>query len=286
MITIDLKLSENLKVVNADSAQLEQILMNLGVNARDAMADGGTLTFQTENVYLDRGYTTSMLGANPGEYILLTVSDTGHGMDKETLQHIFEPFYTTKEAGKGTGLGLAIVYGIVQNHNGYIQVDSRPGGGTTFRIYFPVLKGDGTEKGVEAKAPADAPRGKERILLVDDEKTVLDIGQDLLCQYGYETILADGGERAIEIYRKEKDRIDLVILDLIMPGMGGAETFRELQGMDPQVSALIISGYSLPDEVRELLAQGCKGFLQKPFLIPELFNAIRQAIRRDDEKRG
>ena len=264
MITIDLRLSENLKVVNADSAQLEQILMNLGVNARDAMAEGGTLTFQTENVYLDRGYTTSMLGATPGEYILLTVSDTGQGMDKETLQHLFEPFYTTKEAGKGTGLGLAIVYGIVQNHNGYIQVDSRPGGGTTFRIYFPVLKGDGAEKGAEAKAPADAPRGRERILLVDDEKTVLDIGQDLLRQYGYETILADGGEKAIEVYRREKDRIDLVILDLIMPGMGGQKCFQELLRINPEIKVIISTGASAEEQVREAFNPHPVGFVSKP----------------------
>ena len=277
MITIDLKLAENLKVVNADSAQLEQILMNLGVNARDAMADGGTLTFQTENVYLDRGYTTSMLGATPGEYILLTVSDTGHGMDKETLQHIFEPFYTTKEAGKGTGLGLAIVYGIVQNHNGYIQVDSRPGGGTTFRIYFPVLKGDGREK-AEAKVQKEAPRGKERVLLVDDEKTVLDIGQDLLRQYGYETILADGGEKAIEIYRREKDRIDLVILDLIMPGMGGQKCFQELLRINPEIKVIISTGASAEEQVREAFKPHPVGFVSKPYQLKDMLSKVREVL--------
>ncbi len=278
MITIDLRLSENLKVVNADSAQLEQILMNLGVNARDAMAEGGILTFQTENVYLDRGYTTSMLGANPGEYILLTVSDTGQGMDKETLQHLFEPFYTTKEAGKGTGLGLAIVYGIVQNHNGYIQVDSRPGGGTTFRIYFPVLKDDGALKGAEAKAPADTPRGRERILLVDDEKTVLDIGQDLLRQYGYETILADGGEKAIEIYRREKDRIDLVILDLIMPGMGGQKCFQELLRINPEIKVIISTGASAEEQVREAFKPHPVGFVSKPYQLKDMLSKVREVL--------
>jgi C4-dicarboxylate-specific signal transduction histidine kinase/ActR/RegA family two-component response regulator len=277
MITFDLKLSESLKVVNADSAQLEQILMNLGVNARDAMADGGSLTFQTENVYLDRGYATSMLGATPGEYILLTVADTGHGMDKETLQHIFEPFYTTKEAGKGTGLGLAIVYGIVQNHNGYIQVDSRPGGGTTFRIYFPVLKGDGLEK-AEAKVQKESPRGKERILLVDDEKTVLDIGQDLLRQYGYETLLADGGEKAIEIYRQEKDRIDLVILDLIMPGMGGQKCFQELLKINPKIKVIISTGASAEEQVREAFSPHPVGFVSKPYQLKDMLEKVREIL--------
>ncbi|HSD95458.1 MAG TPA: ATP-binding protein [Syntrophales bacterium] len=277
MITIDLRLSDSLKVVNADSAQLEQILMNLGVNARDAMADGGTLTFQTENVYLDRGYTTSMLGATPGEYILLTVADTGHGMDKETLQHIFEPFYTTKEAGKGTGLGLAIVYGIVQNHNGYIQVDSRPGGGTTFRIYFPVLKSDGQEK-AEVKVQKEAPRGKERILLVDDGKTVLDIGQDLLRQYGYETILADGGEKAIEIYSKEKDRIDLVILDLIMPGMGGQKCFQELLKINPRIKVIISTGASAEEQVREAFNPHPVGYVSKPYQLKDMLSKVREVL--------
>ncbi|HTZ40910.1 MAG TPA: ATP-binding protein [Syntrophales bacterium] len=277
MITIDLKLSDSLKVINADSAQLEQVLMNLGVNARDAMAEGGTLTFQTENVYLDRGYTTSMLGAAPGEYILLTVTDTGHGMDKETLLHIFEPFYTTKEAGKGTGLGLAIVYGIVQNHGGYIQVDSRLGGGTTFRIYFPVLKTDGLEK-AEAKVRKEAPRGKERILLVDDENTVLDIGQDLLRQHGYETLLANGGEKAIEIYRKEKDRIDLVILDLIMPGMGGQKSFQELVKINPKIKVIISTGASSEEQVLEAFSPYPVGFVSKPYQLNDMLAKVREVL--------
>ena len=277
MITIDLKLSDSLKVINADSAQLEQVLMNLGVNARDAMAEGGTLTFQTENVYLDRGYTTSMLGAAPGEYILLTVTDTGHGMDKETLLHIFEPFYTTKEAGKGTGLGLAIVYGIVQNHGGYIQVDSRLGGGTTFRIYFPVLKTDGLEK-AEAKVRKEAPRGKERILLVDDENTVLDIGQDLLRQHGYETLLANGGEKAIEIYRKEKDRIDLVILDLIMPGMGGQKSFQELVKINPKIKVIISTGASSEEQVLEAFSPHPVGFVSKPYQLNDMLAKVREVL--------
>jgi CheY-like chemotaxis protein len=218
-----------------------------------------------------------MLGATPGEYILLTVADTGHGMDKETLQHIFEPFYTTKEAGKGTGLGLAIVYGIVQNHNGYIQVDSRPGGGTTFRIYFPVLKGDGLEK-AEAKVQKESPRGKERILLVDDEKTVLDIGQDLLRQYGYETILADGGEKAIEIYRQEKDRIDLVILDLIMPGMGGQKCFQEFLKINPKIKVIISTGASAEEQVREAFSPHPVGFVSKPYQLKDMLEKVREVL--------
>ncbi len=277
MITIDLKLSDNLKVINADSAQLEQVLMNLGVNARDAMAEGGTLTFQTENVFLDRGYATSMLGATPGEYILLTVVDTGHGMDKETLLHIFEPFYTTKEAGKGTGLGLAIVYGIIQNHGGYIQVDSRPGGGTTFRIYFPALKGDAMAKS-EAKVQKEAPRGKERVLLVDEESAVLDIGQDLLRQHGYETLLANGGEKAIEIYGKEKDRIDLVILDLIMPGMGGQKSFQELVKINPKVKVIISTGASSEEQVREAFKPYTVGFVSKPYQLSDMLAKVREVL--------
>ncbi|GAI75457.1 unnamed protein product, partial [marine sediment metagenome] len=233
MVNIELHLAGDLKIINADPIQLEQAMMNLVVNARDAMPDGGKLIIETENAVLDEEYCKSHLGATPGEYVLLTISDTGSGMEKETLEHIFEPFYTTKEAGSGTGLGLAIVYGIVKSHGGYIMCYSEPGEGTTFKIYFPVLESEVIEEVPEPEEVEEIQGGDETILLVDDEETILDIGKDILGQYGYTTIEARSGEEAIDIYEKEKDRIGLVILDVGMPGMGGHKCLRELLEIDP-----------------------------------------------------
>jgi len=228
MIDIKLDLAEDIKIINADPMQLEQIMINMGINAKDAMPDGGKLVFETKNIVLGKEYCDAHAGTVPGEYAMLAISDTGHGMDKEVLEHIFEPFYTTKEIGKGTGLGLAMVYGIVKSHSGHIVCYSEPGRGTVFKIYFPVLEEANVELSVESEKVAEIRGGHETILLVDDEKSLLILGQDILREHGYTTITAESGEKAIEIYKREKDRIDLVILDIGMPGMGGYKCLQEL----------------------------------------------------------
>ncbi len=284
MVNIELCLTDDLKTINADPIQLEQIIMNLAVNARDAMPDGGRLVIETENAVLDEEYCKIHLGATPGEHVLLVISDTGHGMEKETLEHIFEPFYTTKEAGRGTGLGLATVYGIVKNHGGYIMCYSEPDEGTTFRIYFPVLKTAvivDDEAAKSEKVEEMLEGGDETILLVDDEETILDISSSMLGQYGYDIIEARSGEEAVEIYEKEKDRIDLVILDVGMPGMGGHKCLRRLLEIDPAAGVIIASGYSSDGRVRETLEAGAAGFIGKPYHLVNLLKKVREVLGGD-----
>jgi PAS domain S-box-containing protein len=209
MIKIELKLAGNLKTINADPVQIEQIMMNLGVNSRDAMPDGGRLSFETENVRLDQQFCRDNLGVRPGEYVLLRVSDTGQGIDKELQAHIFEPFFTTKETGKGTGLGLAMVYGIVKNHGGYISCDSERGQGTTFQIYFPILGKEATPDSKQIEEAIDG--GNETILLVDDEENIRKSGEEMLSGFGYSVITASDGERAVELYTENHHNIALII---------------------------------------------------------------------------
>ena len=278
MIDIELHLAEDLKTHNGDPIQLEQIMMNIGVNANDAMPDGGKLVFETRNVVIDEGYCKTHAGAVPGEYVQLAISDTGYGMDKEALEHIFEPFYTTKEIGKGTGLGLAMVYGIVKSHGGYIIAYSEPGNGTVFKIYFPVLEEEFIEQELEPEKEAEIRGGHETILLVDDEETILEIGQEMLREYGYTTITAESGERAVEIYKSEENRIDLVILDLGMPGMGGHKCLTELIRIDPEIKVLIASGYTSSDKITEALKGGAAGFIGKPYHLRDMLGKTRELL--------
>jgi len=282
MITMELHLEEHLDVIRADPAQLEQVIMNLCVNAKDAMPEGGKLVIETENVTLDEQYCSSHLGAKPGRYVLLSISDTGYGMDRDTLEHIFEPFFTTKEMGRGTGLGLAVVYGIVKNHGGYIMCYSEPGQGTTFKIYFPV-----TEEG-HAELEADTHRGEpmpkggsETILLVDDEEMIRNIGKDILERFGYTVLLAPDGETALELYRKRRQDISLVILDLIMPGMGGKKCLEEILKLDPQAKVLIASGYSLNGPTKEALESGVRAFVRKPYEVKQMLEEVRKVLDQD-----
>jgi len=265
MIDIKLHLDEKLNIMNADSAQIEQVMMNLWINARDAMPAGGKLIITTENVSLDREFCKAHLDAIPGKFILLSVSDTGTGMDKETMEHIFEPFFTTKETGRGTGLGLAMVYGIVRNHGGLITCHSEPGEGTGFKIYFPAISSV-TEKyeedpnGAEETAP-----GTETILLVDDEALLRDLGEQILSRFGYTVLKSSDGESALEEYHRKKGAISLVILDLIMPGMGGVRCLEELRRIDPEVKVIITSGYSINKHMERVIREGAKGFIGKPY---------------------
>lgn len=278
MIEIELHLEEGLETINADPSQLEQVIMNLGVNARDAMPEGGKLLLETENVFLDEGYCRDHLGARPGKYVLLTISDTGFGMDKDTLEHIFDPFFTTKEVGKGTGLGLAMVYGIVKSHEGYIMCYSEPGQGTTFKIYLPAIEGNTEDRVSEQKEKTMPEGGNETILLVDDEQLLRDIGKDMLEQFGYTVIVAQDGESALELYREKEKDISLIILDLIMPGMGGKRCLEKLLTMNPGIKVVIASGYSINGHGKDALEAGARAFVSKPYELKQMLRVVRKVL--------
>ena len=280
MIQMEFHLAEDLNIVNADPGQVEQILMNLAVNSKDAMPEGGRFTVETANVSLDENYCMMHPQVRPGEYVQLTVSDNGHGMSGETLEHIFEPFYTTKETGKGTGLGLATVYGIVKCHNGHITCYSELDEGTTFKIYFPAVKS--RDKIIRPQAEPVALRGgTEIILLVDDEEAIRFLGTEILEEVGYTVLTATDGESALQLYREKHPRISLVILDLIMPGMGGKRCLVELLEVDPEARVVIASGYSPDGPTREILKNGAKGFVSKPYDLRQMLNVVRQVLDQD-----
>jgi PAS domain S-box-containing protein len=276
MIEIRVNLDPDVSEINADPTQIEQILMNLAVNARDAMPDGGTITIRTQDVTLDADYCSFHAEATPGDYVLLSVSDTGHGMQQETLQHIFEPFYTTKELGRGTGLGLAIIYGIVKQHGGHIACHSEVGKGTRFQIYLPAIK---TEADTDTESTAEMPAfGTETVLIVDDEEFVRELGCRILMRNGYTVLTAADGEEALKVYSREKNTIALVILDLIMPTMGGKDCLSKLLTLNSQVKVLIASGYSADSSMKECLEIGAKGFVPKPFRFKELLRQVRKIL--------
>jgi PAS domain S-box-containing protein len=283
MIDITIHLSEDLRTVRADPIQMEQILLNLGSNAADAMPEGGELIIETRNALLDEEYCRNHLGAVPGEYVLLTVTDTGHGMTRETVQHIFEPFFTTKEIGKGTGLGLASVYGIVKGHGGYIMCYSEAGQGTTFNIYLPAIK-HGDRRSQKPSEKTLPERGNETILVVDDEASIRDFVTRVLDRFGYKVLLARSGEEALEVYRERKDGIDLVILDLGMPGIGGYACLRELLTIDPSARVMIASGYGIDTRMKKILQSGAAGYLGKPYQFRELLGKVRALLDEREER--
>jgi two-component system cell cycle sensor histidine kinase/response regulator CckA len=274
-IEVEARLSGHLPTVVADGVQMEQILMNLCINARDAMPNGGKLIVETDVALLSDDYVKTHLGAKPGTYALLSVSDNGVGMSREIIEKVFEPFFTTKEKGKGTGLGLAMVYGVVKNHGGSVQVYSEPGLGTTFKIYLPV---DGRPEKEEDPRSEMPETGNELILVVDDEQVILSLARDMLQAHGYDTLLAESGEEAIDLYSKHGGRISLVILDMVMPRMGGLETFLELKKLDPKVRAILSTGYSQNDKAQEILNHGARGFLQKPYQVNTLLSKVRNVL--------
>ncbi|MCJ7833731.1 MAG: response regulator, partial [Deltaproteobacteria bacterium] len=276
-ITIHKYLQEEVWTVEVDRSQIEQVLLNLYVNAGHAMPAGGNLYVETKNIVLDESYTEPY-GLPSGKFVRISVTDTGIGMDEATQKRAFDPFFTTKEMGRGTGLGLASAYGIVKNHNGIINIYSEKSEGTTVNIYLPV-----TDKQIreEANFPEEILTGTETVLFVDDEESITDIGRILLEKLGYRVITARNGSEAVEIYRREGSRIDLVILDMIMPEMSGGGTFDRLKEIDPQVKVLLSSGYSINGQAKTILDRGCKGFLQKPFGLADLSKKVRQIL---DEK--
>ena len=228
MIEIKTDLDKNVFPVNADSPQIGQVIMNLVINARDAIGDNGEINITTKNLILPEDTNIAGLSIPAGNYVKLSVSDTGFGMEEAVIQHIFEPFFTTKEAGKGTGLGLAVVYGVVKSHNGLIYCESELEKGTTFNILFPASKAISSPEVIEPQHSLQIPPGTETVLIVDDEKSILATSSDTLSLYGYKTLTAENGEQAIEIYHAQKEIIAMVVLDLIMPGRGGKKCLSEL----------------------------------------------------------
>ncbi len=277
-ITVHTRLASELWTVEVDRGQIEQVLLNLLVNASQAMPQGGQIVLETANAALD-GPFSQALNIAPGNYVLTSVTDTGIGMDKEIQTKIFEPFFSTKDRTRGTGLGLASAYGIIKNHDGMITVSSEKGKGAKFRIYLPAV--EKPVEIIEEKEDAQTVAGSENILLVDDEQMILDIGRAMLMELGYHPLLARSGQEALEIYRREKEKIDLVILDMIMPVMGGGDTFDRLKTVNPGVKVLLASGYSLSGEASQILNRGCNGFIQKPFNLEELSRKIRHVLDVD-----
>jgi two-component system, cell cycle sensor histidine kinase and response regulator CckA len=273
-ITIHKKCQSDIWTVEVDQFQIEQVLLNLYVNAWQAMSGTGEIFIQTENIILNDS-DVKAYGMPSGRYVKISVTDTGIGID-ETIRHrIFDPFFTTKEISRGTGLGLASAYGIIKNHGGIIDSDSKKGEGATFNIFLPV-----SEKKIikEKMIHKEILNGSETVLLVDDEDIIIDVGRDLLEKLGYEVLTAKSGREAVEIYKSNRKKIDIVILDMVMPQMGGADTYEKLRDADPDVKVLLSSGYSIDGQAGKILSRGCDGFIQKPFDIKSLSMEIRQIL--------
>ncbi|MBW2193143.1 MAG: response regulator [Deltaproteobacteria bacterium] len=265
---------KNLWSAEVDPGQMEQVLLNLYVNAWQAMPGGGDLHITTENVSIDKNFGEPYQAA-PGNYVKISVTDNGVGMDDATRRRIFEPFFTTKDMGRGTGLGLASSYGIIKNHAGFILVRSEKGLGTTFEIYLPASEKKAVEDRTVRKEILTV---SETILLVDDEDMVIEVGKKILTTLGYNVLIARGGEDAINVFKKQPDRIDLVVLDMIMPDVGGGDTYDKMKAINPDARVLLSSGYSVDGQATEILERGCDGFIQKPFNIERLSKKIRGVL--------
>jgi PAS domain S-box-containing protein len=273
-IRIHRKFQPDVWTVMIDHGQIEQVLLNLYVNAWQAMPAGGDLFLQTTNVQHDvdaaRGF-----GAPPGRYVRISVTDSGIGMDNATRVRIFDPFFTTKQMGRGTGLGLASAYGITKNHGGFITVFSQVDKGTTFNVYLPA-----SDQKVVAESGQDDTSldGTETVLLVDDEAMILEVGREMLQKIGYSVLTADSGGAALDVYRQNQQRVDVVILDMIMPDMGGGDVYQRLRELNPDIKVILSSGYSINGMASDILNQGCNGFIQKPFNLQEIANKLKEII--------
>jgi len=266
---------ENLWPADVDRRQMEQVLLNFFVNAWQAMPRGGELLLQTENELLDE-HGSSQYQVTPGRYVKISVTDTGVGMADAILGRIFDPFFTTKEMGRGTGLGLASAYGIVKNHKGFINVSSKKGRGSTFSVFLPASESEMRQE--KRRYPKSLP-GTETVLLVDDEQIVIEVVKPMLEQLGYQVLSAANGVEGIEMFRRNKEKVDLVILDMVMPDMHGGKVFDRLKEIDPGVQVLLSSGYSQEGQAEQILRRGCRGFIQKPFAMETLSEKIREILR-------
>lgn len=275
-ITISRFLCRDLFTIKADRGQMEQILLNLYINAADAMPDGGSLILKTMNrTYEEMSH--KIYEPRPGRYVELVVTDTGEGIDKDDMKRIFDPFFTTKEMGRGTGLGLASVYGIIKANNGYIDVESEKGEGTTFKIYLPSSE----EKVLKIERFAEEViKGNKTILFIDDEEIVRDACKHMLEAIGYRVLTAGNGKEALEIYREYSLRIDIILLDMIMPGMNGSEVYDRITGINPYAKIILATGYSIDGQATEILERGCDGFIQKPFRLKDLHKKIIKVLKK------
>jgi CheY-like chemotaxis protein len=267
-------------IITGDPAQVEQVLLNLALNARDAMPSGGELVFKTGIEEFADSRSLPEPDIRPGRFAVLTVEDTGTGIKPENMERIFEPFFTTKGKGRGTGMGLAMIYGTVRNHGGFIRVDSAPGKGATFRVYLP-LESDAV-RDEEPPPAAPAPdSGTGRILVVDDEETVRDVARSMLEICGYEVVTVSNGLEAVDYYRDHGGRIDLVVIDMVMPEMNGRECFRALREMDPNIRAVLSTGYGADGEAKEIVQEGMAGLVLKPFSKGALAATVQEALSGD-----
>ncbi len=275
-IKVETALDPTVNTIEADASQLESIIINLCINSRDAMPSGGRLRIETSNVEVTPNMARQIPDVIPGDYVCMEVSDTGVGIDKETQMKIFDPFFTTKPLGKGTGLGLSIVYGIVKNHKGFINVESELDKGTTFKLYFPA-----TDKvpldGIEL-IPTEVPHGTERILIIDDEATLLDLTREILESLGYHVVTAEGPIEGLKSYAKHFNEVDLVILDMLMPEMTGAEVYPRLKEINPDVTVLLATGLSIGEKVDDLISLGVNNVVGKPYSVLDLALHVREAI--------
>lgn len=274
-ITIHTAYEADSRRVAADKGQIEQVLLNMYVNAWHAMPDGGHLFLGTENVTVGEEHIRARQGKQ-GEYVRISITDTGSGMDKKTQKRIFEPFFTTKSIERGTGLGLASAYGIIKNHDGFIDVYSEKGKGTTFCIYLPATKQKAIARDLKWKEEMEIQKGEGTVLVVDDEEMIVEVGACILEKIGYHALVAKSGEEALKVYKEKEHSIDMVLLDMIMPGMGGGKTFEELKRIDPGVKVILSSGYSINAQATEIINRGCRGFIQKPFDIATLSRKLRE----------
>jgi two-component system, cell cycle sensor histidine kinase and response regulator CckA len=265
--------------IKADPGHVEQAVVNLAVNARDAMPLGGRLTIETENVHLDENYARTHMGVTPGDFVLIAVSDTGHGMDAETRRRIFEPFFTTKEKGKGTGLGLATVYGMIKQTGGDIWVYSEPGQGTTFKLYFPRVSEPASD-GADGESAPERRAGGETILVVEDEKAVRELTVRMLQQLGYVILTASSGQEALEICRNHAGFIDMLLTDVVMPGMSGRQLADQLLLQRPDTAVLFLSGYTENTVVHHGVLDAGVNFLPKPFSRENLAKKLREVLAR------
>ncbi|SHO50845.1 hybrid sensor histidine kinase/response regulator [Desulfopila aestuarii] len=273
-ISLELQLSPTAAIANIDTPQIEQVLLNMFVNGWQAMPDGGALSVKVSHAMLDAAFCAPYNIA-PGKYLRISVADTGIGMDDTVRARIFDPFFTTKELGRGTGLGLASAHGIISNHQGCITVQSQPGKGTNFDIYLPALI-EITQQQTMEETRID--QGVETILLVDDEEMIVEVGEAVLKKLGYRVLVARGGRQAIGLLEEYGDDIDLVLLDMIMPGMDGGKTFDALRALSPNLLIILSSGYAMSDEAMEIMQRGCNGFIQKPYNLSELSQKIRNVL--------
>jgi two-component system, cell cycle sensor histidine kinase and response regulator CckA len=276
-IELNIRMAADLGSIRADASQMEQIIMNLAVNARDAMPNGGRLFIETSNADLDDAYNVTHPIVQAGRYVSLAVSDTGIGMDAETQAHIFEPFFTTKEAGKGTGLGLATVYGVVKQSGGFIWVYSEVGKGTSFKIYLPRVD-QVEEKGSAPNAAGEAPRGAETILLAEDEQDVREVAREFLESAGYTVVEARDGNEALRVAGDRNRGIDLLVTDMVMPGMTGRELAQRIQALRPALPAIFMSGYSEQTAAENAQSNGSIYLLTKPFSRSGILRTIREAL--------